>query len=64
MWSTPSSPLTPFLFRLVTSRRGREGLNFANKIKSRQVLYGGVDGEEDHFFYIYSPLFLDDNAPC
>ena len=58
----PSNTPTPFLFRLVTGRRCREGLNF--QTKSREVLYGGVDGEEDQFFINILHFHLDDNAPC
>ena len=37
---------------------------FPNKIKSREVLYSGVDGEEDQFFINILHLHLDDNTPC
>ena len=33
-------------------------------MKSREVLYGGVDGEEDQFFIYILHFHLDDNARC
>ena len=54
----------PFLFRSVTSRRGREGLNFQTKLRVDKFCRGGVDGEEDQFFIYIHHFYLDDNAPC
>ncbi|CAH3173393.1 unnamed protein product, partial [Porites evermanni] len=46
-------PFTPFFFRLVTSRRGSEGLNFQTKLRVDKF-YMVVRP----ILYIYSPLLL------
>ena len=65
MWSTPLQHPHPISLSF-SHWQAVQGswAQFPNKIKSREVLYGGVDGEEDQFFIYILHFHLDDNAPC